>query len=108
METMMLTQMADATAAGEAIVVQRPRITTLIAEGTRWCRLTVVTGPPGAGKTMALALWAATEPGAVAWVSLDDYHNQPGVFWSYAVAVLRQSRRYRFRRPFQPPPGGGR
>ena len=60
---MMLTQMADATAAGEAIVVQRPRITTLIAEGTRWCSLTLVTGPPGAGKTMALALWAAAEPG---------------------------------------------
>jgi len=32
--------------------VLRPRITGLIAEGTRWCPLTVVTGPPGAGKTM--------------------------------------------------------
>ena len=49
--------------------VPRPRITKLIAEGARWCPLTVVTGPPGAGKTMALALWAAAEPGAVAWVS---------------------------------------
>ena len=39
--------------------VLRPRITGLIAEGTRWCPLTVVTGPPGAGKTMAVALWAA-------------------------------------------------
>ena len=36
--------------------VRRPRVTTLIAEGTRRCPLTVVTGPPGAGKTMALAL----------------------------------------------------
>jgi LuxR family transcriptional regulator, maltose regulon positive regulatory protein len=71
--------------------VQRPRITKLIAEGTRWCPLTVVTGPPGAGKTMALALWAAAEPGPVAWVSLDDYDNQPGVFWAYAVAALRRS-----------------
>ena len=44
--------------------VPRPRITKLIAEGTRRCPLTVVTGPPGAGKTMALALWAAAEPGA--------------------------------------------
>ncbi|HJY66979.1 MAG TPA: hypothetical protein VJ254_09650, partial [Streptosporangiaceae bacterium] len=50
--------------------VPRQRITRLIAEGTRWCPLTVVTGPPGAGKTMALALWAAAEPGAVAWVGL--------------------------------------
>src|SRR5215470_11730848 len=71
--------------------VPRPRITKLIAEGTRWCPLTVVTGPPGAGKTMALALWAAAEPAPVAWVSLDDYDNQPEVFWSYVVAALRRS-----------------
>src|SRR5215831_12288618 len=71
--------------------VPRPRITELIAQGTRSCPLTVITGPPGAGKTMALALWAATEPGAVAWVSLDDYDNQPGVFWAYVVAALRRS-----------------
>jgi LuxR family transcriptional regulator, maltose regulon positive regulatory protein len=71
--------------------VPRPRITKLIDEGTRWCPLTVVTGPAGAGKTMALALWAAAEPGPVAWVSLDEFDNQPGVFWSHAVAALRRS-----------------
>jgi LuxR family transcriptional regulator, maltose regulon positive regulatory protein len=72
-------------------VVQRPRITRLIAEGRRWCPLTAVTGPPGAGKTMALTLWAATEPGPVAWVGLDDYDNRPEVFWSYVMAALRRS-----------------
>jgi LuxR family transcriptional regulator, maltose regulon positive regulatory protein len=70
--------------------VHRPRITKLVAEGARWCPLTVVTGPPGAGKTMALALWAAAEPGAVAWVGLDEFDNRPGVFWSYVVAALRR------------------
>ena len=60
-----------------AWAVPRPRITKLIAEGTRWCPLTLVTGPPGAGKTMALALWAATEPGTVAWVGLDECDNRP-------------------------------
>jgi len=74
-----------------AWTVQRPRITQQIARGTRWCPLTVVTGPPGAGKTMALALWAAAEPGAVAWVNVDEYDNRPGVFWSYATAALRRS-----------------
>ncbi len=69
----------------------RPRITKLIAEGRRWCPLTVVTGPPGAGKTMALALWAAAEPGTVAWVGVDEFDNRPGVFWSYVVAALRRS-----------------
>ncbi len=71
--------------------MDRPRITKLVAEGTRWCPLTVVTGPPGAGKTMALALWAAAEPGTVAWVGLDEFDNRPGVFWSYVVAALRRS-----------------
>ena len=40
---------------------------------------------------MALTLWAAAEPGPVAWVSLDAYHNRPGVFLSYVVAALRRS-----------------
>jgi hypothetical protein len=71
--------------------VPRPRITKLIAQGARWCPLTVVTGPAGAGKTMALALWAAAEPGPVAWACLDGYDNRPGVFWSYVVAALRRS-----------------
>ena len=42
----------------------------------------------GAGKTMALALWAAAEPGPVAWVGLDGYDNRPRVFWPYVVAAL--------------------
>ena len=71
--------------------VQRPRVTTLIAEGARCGPLTVVSGPVGAGKTMALTLWAAAEPGPVAWLSLDAYHNRPGVFLSYVVAALRRS-----------------
>ena len=71
--------------------VPRPRISDLIAEGTRWCPLTVVTGPPGAGKTMALALWAAAESRPVAWVGLDEFDNRPGMFWSYVVAALGQA-----------------
>ncbi len=71
--------------------VARPRITTLIAEGRRRCPLTVVTAPAGAGKTMALALWAAAEPRTVAWVGVDGYDNGPGVFWAYVVAALRRS-----------------
>jgi len=71
--------------------VQRPRVTKLIAEGTSRCPLTVVTGPPGAGKTMALALWAAAEQGPVVWVCLDQFDNQPSVFWSYVAAALRRA-----------------
>ena len=74
-----------------AWAVQRPRITGRIAEGTRWCPLTVVTGPAGAGKTMAVAMWAAAEANRVAWVCLDEFDNRPGAFWSYVVAALRRS-----------------
>jgi len=71
--------------------VPRPRINELMARDGRWSPLTVLTGPPGAGKTMALALWAAADHGAVAWVTLDDYDNQPTVFWSYVVAALHRA-----------------
>jgi LuxR family maltose regulon positive regulatory protein len=74
-----------------AWAVKRPRITELIAEGTRWCPLTVVTGPAGAGKTMAAAMWAAAEADRVAWLGLDEFDNRPGAFWSYVVAALRRS-----------------
>jgi LuxR family transcriptional regulator, maltose regulon positive regulatory protein len=72
--------------------VVRPRIEKLIAEGARGS-LTSVTGPPGAGKTMAIASWAAsrTFPCTLAWVTLDDYDNKPRVFWSYVVAALRRA-----------------
>jgi LuxR family maltose regulon positive regulatory protein len=71
--------------------VQRPRISELLAGGTRWNPLTIVTGPPGTGKTMALTLWAAAENRPVAWVALDRYDNRRESFWSYVVAALRRS-----------------
>jgi LuxR family maltose regulon positive regulatory protein len=43
-------------------MVSRPRIEKQIAEGAQG-PLTVVTGPPGAGKTMAIASWAASGGG---------------------------------------------
>ena len=73
-------------------VVGRPRIDKLIAQGADG-PLTILTGPPGAGKTMALASWAAgtTGPSRVAWITLDGYDDRPTVFWSYVVAALRRS-----------------
>ena len=72
--------------------VARPRITDQIARGAHG-PLTTVVGPPGAGKTMATAMWA-DDPGfacTVAWVTLDSFDNQPRVFWSYVVAALRRA-----------------
>jgi LuxR family transcriptional regulator, maltose regulon positive regulatory protein len=71
--------------------VPRPRVARLVSQGARWYPLTVLTGPAGTGKTMALGLWAAAESQPVAWVGLDRYDNRPGVFWSYVVAALQRS-----------------
>ena len=72
-------------------LISRPRIEKLIVQGARG-PVTTVTGPPGAGKTMALAMWAtASTEGPPAWVTIDDHDNQPRVFWSYVLEALRRS-----------------
>ena len=71
-----------------AWVVPRPRITSRIAQGA----LTSITGPPGAGKTVATASWADDgDRGPVAWVRLDEFDNGREVFWSYVLAALRRA-----------------
>ena len=72
--------------------IKRPRIDKLMEKGARGT-LTSVTGPPGAGKTMAIASWAAARsvPYTPAWITLDDYDNRPRVFWSYVAAALRKA-----------------
>jgi LuxR family transcriptional regulator, maltose regulon positive regulatory protein len=70
-------------------VVSRPRIEKRIADGARG-PLTVITGPPGGGKTIAMASWVAanTENNPTAWLTLDEYDNRPRVFWPYVVEAL--------------------
>jgi LuxR family transcriptional regulator, maltose regulon positive regulatory protein len=65
-------------------VIRRSRIEERVAAAP----LTVVTGPAGAGKTTAVASWAAGARGPVAWVTLDRYDSQWDVFWTAVVAAL--------------------
>ncbi|MFN8535961.1 MAG: hypothetical protein U0232_00600 [Thermomicrobiales bacterium] len=54
--------------------------------------LTLVSAPPGFGKTTLLAEWlgaASASERSAAWLSLDQGDNQPGVFWTYLIAALR-------------------
>src|ERR1700733_6354262 len=73
-------------------LVPRTRIDERVDAG-RQGLLTVVSGPPGAGKTMAMASWAATRASLppVAWVTLDEYDNRPRAFWSYVVEAVRRA-----------------
>ena len=71
--------------------VPRPRLDRLIAGGIRG-PLTALVGPPGIGKTLAMASWAANEPpGPVAWVTLDEFDNTPRVMWSHVMTALRRA-----------------
>ncbi|GAA3205809.1 LuxR C-terminal-related transcriptional regulator [Actinocorallia longicatena] len=70
-------------------VIRRPRLTERLDGGVRG-PLTVVTGPPGAGKTVAVAQWArgGDPPGPVAWVSPDRADHSPECFWTLVLAAL--------------------
>jgi LuxR family maltose regulon positive regulatory protein len=51
-------------------------------------RLTLLSAPPGFGKTTLLGEWASRRGRPVGWVSLDEGDNDPVRFWSYVVAAL--------------------
>jgi LuxR family maltose regulon positive regulatory protein len=71
-------------------IVRRTRIERHITAGAEG-PLTVVTGPPGAGKTTAVASWAVAARGPVAWITLDRYDSRPNVFWPTVVEALRRA-----------------
>jgi LuxR family maltose regulon positive regulatory protein len=72
-----------------ADVVHRDRLTALIERATER-PVTVVTAPPGAGKTIACAGWAAVRGRSrrIAWLSLDEGDREPARFWACVSAAL--------------------
>jgi LuxR family maltose regulon positive regulatory protein len=69
-------------------LVPRPR---LVERLSRSRRLTLISAPPGFGKTTLLAAWldvAARAERPVAWVSLEESERQADSFWTYVVTAL--------------------
>jgi LuxR family transcriptional regulator, maltose regulon positive regulatory protein len=70
-------------------VVHRERLTVLIEQAAER-PVTVITAPPGAGKTVACAGWAAARARSrrIAWLSLDEEDREPARFWACVTAAL--------------------
>ncbi len=71
-------------------IVHRPRLVARLVEGLSR-RLTVISAPPGAGKTTLIAEWHASELGRntpLAWLTLDERDNDPRRFLAYLVAAI--------------------
>jgi LuxR family maltose regulon positive regulatory protein len=72
-------------------LVARPRLSERLNRGAA-SKLTLISAPPGFGKTTLLAEWLASAPArerSAAWLSLDSSDNQPTSFWPYLIAALQ-------------------
>ena len=71
-----------------ANAVLRPRLTALMNEGmTR--KLTLISAPPGFGKTTLVSEWIAATERPAAWLSMDEGDNDPTRFLSHLIAALQ-------------------
>jgi LuxR family maltose regulon positive regulatory protein len=79
--------------------VSRPRLVAALESG-ELRRLTVIEAPAGFGKTRLLVEWCRGRPPAapIAWLSLDEFDNDPVTFWTYIVHALRAALPGRFGR----------
>ena len=70
--------------------VVRPRLADRLSQGIE-SKLTLVSAPPGFGKSTLVGDWvAAHQPErAAAWLSLDAEDNDPATFWTYVAAALQ-------------------
>src|SRR5262245_34507287 len=76
--------------AGAGGVVSRPRLFGRLAAPAR---VTVVSGPPGSGKTVLLRSWIgqAGRAGRAAWVPFARGERDPQQFWLSVLGALRQT-----------------
>jgi len=72
--------------------VARPRLVARLSEGLRLARrLTLVSAPPGFGKTTLIQDWIVGSDRRAAWLSLDEGDNDPGRFMRNMIAALSRT-----------------
>ncbi len=70
--------------------VPRPRLHEALNRGAG-VPLTTVVGPPGCGKTVAVASWLTRRPqGQTMWMSCDERDSQPVTFWRSLTEGLQR------------------
>ncbi|MGD9933049.1 MAG: LuxR C-terminal-related transcriptional regulator [Dehalococcoidia bacterium] len=72
-------------------IIPRQRLLERLDRGLQ-AKLTLISAPPGFGKTTLLAEWLASLNGperSVAWLSLDAGDDQPAGFWTYVITALQ-------------------
>jgi LuxR family transcriptional regulator, maltose regulon positive regulatory protein len=72
--------------------VDRARLLDRLGRGAA-SRLTLVSAPPGFGKTTLVAQWIAGlgEATRTAWVSLEPADDEPAVFWRYVITAISRA-----------------
>jgi LuxR family maltose regulon positive regulatory protein len=82
-------------------LISRPNLIQRLEEGSRLGhQLTLVSAPPGFGKTTLVSDWlrqlGSSTPAApglgIGWLSVDEADNDPLRFWSYVMAALETAR----------------
>ena len=70
--------------------VVRQRLLAQVTRGVQRSPLTLLSGPAGSGKTVLADSWRHSQgtERSIAWLTLDDYDDEPGIFWSYVVEAL--------------------
>ncbi len=69
--------------------IGRPRLHAALEAATAQHPVTIVAAPSGYGKTTAVATWAASHAGAVAWLSLSSADSDPSALTSGIVESLQ-------------------
>lgn len=71
-------------------IVARPLLMAKLDKGLD-CKATLITAPPGYGKTTTVSEWTRTTTVPAAWVSLDEEDNHWLRFWMHLIAALKKA-----------------
>lgn len=70
--------------------VRRHRLDALL-EPSHGKRLNLIVAPAGFGKTTLVSQWCARNSTSTAWLSLDEFDDQPRQFWQYLIGAFKHA-----------------